>query len=71
MNKFFFFIILFGLLSAAGLGMLSNEFTLFLQGLGVFHGDDDNVILDGCVCVIDIGPVACDDEVFTDPLCPP
>ena len=69
MNKFFFLIILFGLASAAGLGMLSNEFMLFLQGLGVFHGVDDNVILAGCVCVDDSEVVDCEPEVSADPLC--
>ncbi len=71
MNKFFFLIILFGLASAVGLGMLSNEFTLFIQGLGVFHGVDDNVILAGCECVDGSELVACDHEIFTHPLCPP
>jgi len=68
MNKFFFFIILFGLAGAAGLGILSNTFVLVLQELGVFHAAD--VILAGCVCVDESGPVECDPEVITNPLCP-
>ncbi len=67
MNKFFFFIILFGLASAASLGILSNEFVLFLQELGVFHLID--VIQAGCVCVDELGPVECEEEVLDDPLC--
>jgi len=67
MNKFFFFIILFGLAGAAGLGILSNTFVLVLQELGVFHFID--VIPAGCVCVDGSDVVECEQEVLDDPLC--
>jgi len=70
MNKIFFLIILFGLASAAGIGMLSTDFAIILQKLGVFHAED--VTLDGCECFDENGVQVnqCDPVVLANPLCP-
>ncbi len=70
MNKIFFLIILFGLASAAGIGMLSTDFAIILQKLGVFHTED--VGLDGCECFDENGVqlTNCDQNVLDNPLCP-
>ena len=69
MNKFFFLLMLFGIGSVAGLGVLAPEFDLIAQKMGIFHTED--VGLDGCTCLDQSGAiVACDSIVTSDPLCP-
>ena len=72
MNKFFFFMILFGLASVASFGILSNDFEAIVQKLGIFHTAD--VGLTGCRCfdaVTGVEIIPCDGVVTSDQLCIP
>ena len=64
MNKILFLIVLFGLGSAAGIGMLTNNFEVIVQKLGVFHTGD--VTLAGCFDSVTQALVT----FGTYPLCP-